>query len=408
MKILVLNAGSSSQKCGLYDIPGDLPPQPPQPLWSAQIDWTYQPGTAEIKVETAQGKQVETLPFQTERLPVIQTLLNTLWSGTAPVISSATEIDIVGHRVVHGGQNYHDSIQITPEVEAEIDRLAILAPVHNPVNLEGIRAIQAILGTQIPQVAVFDTAFHAQMPDRAATYPIPYALIEKGIRRYGFHGTSHRYCAHRTAEILERPLSDLRIVNCHLGNGGSLAAIRNGRSVATTMGFTPLDGLMMGTRAGSIDPSILIHLIRKEGYTADKLDQMLNQESGLLGVSGVSNDMRQIDQAIAEGNARAQLALDIYMHDLKAFIGAMIAVLSGTDALVFTAGVGENAPHIRAGACEAFGYMGLKLDLEKNAARPHDQVISTEDSTVKVLVVHTQEDWAIAQDCWQILQKQPA
>ena len=402
MKILVLNAGSSSHKSCLYEIAGRLPQQPPHPLWEAQIDWTYQPGVAEIKVETAQGKQVSTLPFQ-ERLPVIQTLLNSLWSGETPAIDSAAEIDAVGHRVVHGGKNYHDSIQITPEVEAEIEQLSVLAPVHNPVNLEGIRAIRAILGEQVPQVAVFDTAFHAQMPDRAAIYPIPYELSEQDIRRYGFHGTSHRYCAGRTAELLERPLSELRIVNCHLGNGGSLAAIRDGRSVSTTMGFTPLDGLMMGTRAGSIDPSILIHLIRQEGCTADKLDYMLNQASGLLGVSGVSNDMRQIDKAIAEGNPRAQLALDIYMHDLKAFIGAMVAVLGGMDALVFTAGVGENVPHVRAGACEAFGYMGLKLDLEKNAARPRDEVISTADSTVKVLVIHTQEDWAIARDCWHVL-----
>lgn len=407
MKILVLNAGSSSQKSCLYDIPGCLPPQPPQPLWEAQIDWTYQPGIAQIKVETAQGQQVKTQPFQ-DRLPVIQTLLSTLWDGDTAVISAASEIDAVGHRVVHGGRTYQESILITAEVKAEIDRLSVLAPVHNPVNLEGITAAEAILGAHVPQIAVFDTAFHAQMPDRAAIYPIPYDLIEKGIRRYGFHGTSHRYCAQRAIEILGQPLSELRIVNCHLGNGGSLAAIQNGRSVATTMGFTPLDGLMMGSRAGSIDPSILIHLIRKEGYSADKLDQMLNQESGLLGVSGVSNDMRQIEQAIAEGNPRAQLALDIYMHDLKAFIGAMVAVLGGMEALVFTAGVGENVPQVRAGACAAFGYMGLKLDLEKNAARPRDQVISTEDSSVKVLVIHTQEDWAIAQDCWQILQGDPA
>lgn len=403
MKILVLNAGSSSQKSCLYEITGSPLQQPPHPLWKAQIDWTYQPGIAEIKVETAQGKQVETVPFQA-RLPVIQTLLSTLWSGETPVIGSAAEIDAVGHRVVHGGQNYHDSVRITPEVVAEIDRLSALAPVHNPVSLEGIRAVEAILGEQIPQVAVFDTAFHAQMPDCAAIYPIPYELSQQGIRRYGFHGTSHRYCAQRTAEILARPLEELRIVNCHLGNGGSLAAVRHGRSIATTMGFTPLDGLMMGTRAGSIDPSILIYLIRQEGYSADKLDHMLNQASGLLGVSGVSNDMRQIDQAIAEGNPRARLALEIYLHDLKAFIGAMVAVLGGMEALVFTAGVGENSPQIRASACEAFGYMGLKLDLEKNAAHPRDQVISTADSTVQVLVIHTQENWAIARDCWEVLQ----
>ncbi|MFM7426426.1 MAG: acetate kinase [Elainella sp.] len=402
MKILVLNAGSSSQKSCLYDIEDGSSTQPLKPLWEAQIDWTHQPGVAEIKIETAAGQRKQAIPFK-ERLPVIQTLLNSLWSGETAVLDSPDAIEAVGHRVVHGGQDYHDSVRITPEVKAAIRRLSALAPVHNPINLEGIEAIETILGPEIPQVAVFDTAFHAQMPDKAAIYPIPYELSQKGIRRYGFHGTSHRYCAQRTAEILQRPLSELRIVNCHLGNGGSLAAIQNGRSISTTMGFTPLDGLMMGTRAGSIDPSILIYLIRQEGYDADKLDYMLNQASGLLGVSGVSNDLRQIDQAIAAGNARAKLALEIYLHDLRAFIGAMIATLGGLDALVFTAGVGENAPHIRAAACEAFAYMGLKLDPAKNEARPRDQVISTSDSTVPVLVVHTQEDWAIACDCWQVV-----
>jgi acetate kinase len=405
MKILVLNAGSSSQKSCLYEIADGSRTQPPKPLWEAQIDWTHQPGVAEIKIETAAGQRRQAVPFEA-RLPVIETLLSSLWTGETAVLESAAAIEAVGHRVVHGGQDYHDSVRITPEVKAAIRRLAALAPVHNPLNLEGIEAIETILGPQVPQVAVFDTAFHAQMPDKAAIYPIPYELSQQGIRRYGFHGTSHRYCAQRTAEILQRPLSDLRIVNCHLGNGGSLAAIQNGRSISTTMGFTPLDGLMMGTRAGSIDPSILIYLMRQEGYDADKLDYMLNQASGLLGVSGVSNDMRLIDQAIASGNRRAKLALEIYLHDLRAFVGAMIATLGGLDALVFTAGVGENSPGIRAATCEAFAYMGLKLDLAKNEARPRDQIISTPDSTVQVLVVHTQEDWAIACDCWRVVQSQ--
>jgi acetate kinase len=406
MKILVLNAGSSSQKCCLYELADHtLPNQAPTPLWEAQIDWTYRPGVAEVTVKTAAGKTKQTQPFET-KLPVIETMLATIWSGQSPVLEDKTLIDAVGHRVVHGGQDYHETVLITPAVKDAIQRLSALAPVHNPANLEGIEATEAILGEHVPQVAVFDTAFHAQIPDHAAIYPIPYELSQTGIRRYGFHGTSHRYCAQRAADLLNRPLTDLRIVNCHLGNGGSLAAIQAGRSISTTMGFTPLEGLMMGNRAGSIDPSILIYLIRQQGYDADKLDQMLNQQSGLLGVSGLSNDLRQIDQAIANGNSRAQLALDIYLHSLRAWIGAMVATLGGMDALVFTAGIGENAPHVRAAACEAFAYMGLELDPEQNAAR-EDRIISRPESRVQVLVVHTQEDWAIARDCWQIVKGQP-
>lgn len=403
MKILVLNAGSSSQKCCLYELADHtLPNQAPTPLWEAQIDWTYQPGVAEVIVKTAAGKTKQTQSFET-KLPVIETMLATIWSGPSPVLESKTLIDAIGHRVVHGGQDYHEAVLITPAIKDAIHRLSALAPVHNPANLEGIEAAEAILGAHLPQVAVFDTAFHAQIPDHAAIYPIPYELSQTGIRRYGFHGTSHRYCAQRAADLLNRPLTDLRIVNCHLGNGGSLAAIQGGRSINTTMGFTPLEGLMMGNRSGSIDPSILIYLIRQQGYDADKLDQMLNQKSGLLGVSGVSNDLRQIDQAIASGNSRAQLALDIYLHSLRAWIGAMVATLGGMDVLVFTAGIGENAPYVRAAACEAFAYMGLELAPKQNVAGSEDRIISSAESRVQVLVVHTQEDWAIARDCWQIV-----
>lgn len=402
MKILVLNAGSSSQKSCLYDIPDQqLPDQPPDPLWEAQIDWTHQQGIAELKVKTAHGATLkEEVPFQSHA-PVMAQMLDTLWSGSTQVLTNAAEIDIVGHRVVHGGQHYHDSVRISPEVKATIAELIDLAPVHNPVNLEGIEAIETILG-DISQVAVFDTAFHAQMPAANAVYPIPYEWVEKGIRRYGFHGTSHRYCAQRTAHLLNRNLQELRIVTCHLGNGCSLAAVQAGRSINTTMGFTPLDGLMMGSRSGSVDPSILFYLMR-QGYSVDQLDQVLNQSSGLLGVSGISNDLRQVMKAAEAGNARAQLAIDIYIHRLRQFIGGMIATLGGLDALVFTAGVGENAPYIRAEACKAFAYMGLKLDLEKNAQSPRDQIISAPESTVPVLIVHTQEDWAIARECWEIL-----
>ena len=402
MKILVLNAGSSSQKSCLYEIAAELPDRPPEPLWSAQIDWTHQQNVAEVKVETHKGAKLqETLPAE-NRSTVMEKMLSTLWSGETQVIDSPTAINAVGHRVVHGGSDYPDSVRITPEVKATIDRLSALAPVHNPVNLEGINAVEEILGQDVLQVAVFDTAFHAQMPEAAIAYPIPYELTQQGIRRYGFHGTSHRYCAERAAQMLNQPIVALRIVTCHLGNGCSLAAIRDGRSVDTTMGFTPLDGLMMGSRSGSVDPSILLYLMRQEGYSVDQLDEMLNRKSGLLGVSGVSNDLRRITEAIAQGNAQAQLALDVYVHRLRSGIGAMIATLGGVDALVFTAGVGENNPNVRSTACEAFAYMGLQLDPEQNAGEHRDRLISTADSSVKVLVIHTEEDWAIAKDCWTI------
>ena len=402
MKILVLNAGSSSQKSTLYDVPDDrLPEDPPAPLWEGLIDWTHQSGVAEVKVKTAQGSELkETIPFET-RPPVVAHLLETMWQGETQVIANPSEIERVGHRVVHGGRKYNTSTLITPEVKAEIAQLAELAPVHNPANLEGIEAIEQIL-PEVPQVAVFDTAFHAQMPEAAAVYPGAYEWLDLGIRRYGFHGTSHQYCAERSAHLLGRDLNELKIITCHLGNGASLAAIRQGRSIDTTMGFTPLDGLMMGTRSGAVDPSILIHLMRHEGYDADKLDHLLNRASGLLGISGISNDMREITAAIETGNSRAQLALDLYIHRLRACIGSMLASLEGLDVLVFTAGVGENAPVIRSLACQSFAFLGLKLDETQNQSRPRDQEISTPDSTVKVLVIHTQEDWAIAHDCWKL------
>jgi acetate kinase len=253
-------------------------------------------------------------------------------------------------------------------------------------------------------MAVFDTAFHATMPPEGATYPIPYEWTEKGVRRYGFHGTSHKYCSQRVAELLGTSLDGIKLVTCHLGNGASLAAIQDGQSVNTTMGFTPLEGLMMGTRSGSVDPAILIYLMREHGLTADDLNSLLNKEAGLKGVSGLSADMRTIVQAMEEGNERAILAFDMYIQRLHSLMGAMIATLKGLDILVFTAGVGENAAIVREKACEAFEFLGLKLDKVKNNKRPIDELISTPDSKVKVYVIHTEEDWAIAKDCWHYLQ----
>ena len=401
MKILVLNAGSSSQKSCLYELNDVLPDGPPQPLWEAQIDWNHREGVAKLKVETASGTEQEEELASDSRQAAISRMLETLWQGKTQVINSLTEIDIVGHRVVHGGQDYQQSTLISPDVKEAIARLSVFAPVHNPVNLEGIEALEKILPNR-PQVAVFDTAFHAQLPPAAFVYPGPYEWLEDGIRRYGFHGISHQYCARRAAQILNRDLTDLRLISCHLGNGCSLAAVRGGWSVDTTMGFTPLDGLMMGSRSGAIDPGIIIHLLRRSDLTAEKLDKILNRNSGLKGISGVSSDMRQIGEAITQGNERAQLALDIYIHRLRAGIGAMLASLGGLDALIFTAGVGENSAAVRAAACEAFGFLGLKLDGEKNQHSPVDEDIAAVDSAARVLVIHTQEDWEIARECWKL------
>jgi acetate kinase len=403
MKILVLNAGSSSQKSCLYELTGTtLPDNPLNPIWEAKVDWTHHQGSAEVEIETAPGKALQE-EIQTDSRPdVIAHVLETLWQGKTKVIEHPSEIDVVGHRVVHGGQKYRESVRITEAVKNEIQRLSALAPAHNPASLEGINAIAQILPAT-PQVAVFDTAFHSHMPAAAAIYPGPYEWFEQGIRRYGFHGISHQYCAHRAAQLLEKDLNALKLITCHLGNGCSLAAIHQGLSIDTTMGFTPLDGLMMGSRSGSVDPGILIYLLRQEDYNADKLDQMLNKASGLKGVSGISADMRQVSIAANEGNDRAKLALDVYTHRLRAGIGAMLATLGGLDVLVFTAGVGENAASLRATTCAAFEFLGLKLDLEKNQQSPVDADIATTDSTVRIMVIHTQEDWAIAQACWQLM-----
>lgn len=404
MKILVLNAGSSSQKSCLYDLADDrLPDEAPEPLWEAAVDWTHHHGVAEIKVKTATSGVLKQEIPAISRLKVITHLLETLWQGKTAAIEHPAAIDAVGHRVVHGGKEYSETIKVTDAVKAAIDRLSALAPVHNPANLEGIEAIESILGPAVPQFAVFDTAFHSHLPDAAAIYPGPYGWVEQGIRRYGFHGISHQYCAQKAAQLLNQNLQDLRLMICHLGNGCSLSAVLNGRCVDTTMGFTPLDRLMMGTRSGAVDPGILTHLLRQEGYDADRLDRELNQESGLKGISGISADLRQVMAAIEAGNAQAKLALDIYIHRLRACMGSMLASLGGLDAVVFTAGVGENSPIVRSLACQAFEFLDLKLDQVQNENHPVNQDIATTDSTIRILVIHTQEDWAIVQDCYRCI-----
>jgi acetate kinase len=402
MKILVLNAGSSSQKIRLYDVHEPLPDQAPDALWKGDADWTKTNDKADLIIENVHGQKHQEEIEAGSRPEIVGKMLQMLWSGPTKIIEQPTEIAMVGHRVVHGGAQYRESIRITSEVRAAIQQLAEFAPLHNPANLEGIEATERLLGS-VPQVAVFDTSFHSQMPLHAITYPGPYEWFEQGIRRYGFHGISHQYCARRSAQILGRDLASLRLVNCHLGNGCSLAAIQHGHSIDTTMGFTPLEGLMMGTRSGSIDPSILLYLQREKGYDGERLERVLNKESGLKGVSGVSGDLRQVIQAIEEeDNERAILALDIYIYRLRLFIGMMVAALGGIDVLTFTGGVGENSAVVRTRACEGLAYLNLALNRETNFASPVDQDIADADSAVRVLVVHTEEDWEIARECWRI------
>jgi acetate kinase len=333
-----------------------------------------------------------------EFIPIIETL----WSGDARVITDRAEIDVVGHRVVHGGDTFRESARITPEVAEAIDRLSVFAPSHNPIEFDIIEAMELVLGRKIPQVAVFDTAFHSSLPAASYVYGGPYQWVEQGIRRYGFHGISHQYVSHRAARILNRDLKSLSLVSCHLGSGCSLAAVREGRSVDTTMGLTTLDGLIMRTRSGSVDPGILIHLLRHGGYDTERLDQVLNRESGLKGLSGISGDMRQIQAAMAGGNARARLAFDAFVHRLRSQIGAMAVSLARLDALIFTAGIGEHSAAVRQAVCEGLGFLGVKLDGERNLRSPRDEDIATRDSPARVLVVHTQEEWAIARECFHL------
>lgn len=396
MKILVLNSGSSSQKSSLYEIGAAVPDDPPAPQWEGTIEWGAD--EAAIHVRTSRGAEVRHRVEALSRRRAIGQLLETLWSGDARAVSGPSEIDAVGHRVVHGGAKYREPTIITPEVKSAIAELAVFAPLHNRAELDGMELIEERLGS-IPQIAVFDTAFHGQMPEAAFVYPGPYEWLGQGIRRYGFHGINHQYCAGRAAELLRRDVASLKLVTCHLGNGCSLAAIRDGHSIDTTMGFTPLEGLMMGTRSGSVDPGILTYLASSQGVGGQRMDEMLNKESGLLGVSGVSGDMRQIEQAMKQDHARAKLAFDMFIHRLRSGIGAMIAVLGGIDVLVFTAGIGEHSDRVRAATCANFGYIGLKIDSTGNASVSPDADISAADSKTRILVIRAQEDWAIARQC---------
>jgi acetate kinase len=401
--ILVLNSGSSTLKASLHQAgDGALPTVAPQPAWQARADWGRDPRRASLSASAARGATVETEMSIGGSDAVLAPLLGMLWDGPSKVIEGPREVDAIGHRVVHGG-DLRQTMRITPEVKAQIARYIEYAPQHNRLAVEAIDSAERVFGPATPEVAVFDTAFHSTLPDTAFVYPGPYDWLEQGIRRYGFHGISHQYVRDRAAEILGRRVTSLRLITCHLGNGCSLAAINRGECIDTTMGFTPMDGVMMGSRSGAVDPGILIHLMRNGGAGADELDRVLNKESGLKGVSGISGDMREVLRAVRQGNVRAKLAFDIYAHRLAQGIGAMLASLGGVDALVFTAGVGENTPELRETVCRRFEFAGVRIDAAKNGAAPVDADVSAPDAAVRVLVIHTDEDWAIARETFNLL-----
>ena len=401
MRILVVNGGSSSFKCWFHELANEpLPVEAPTPLWQAHVEWIAD-GEVKTRVRCESGAAAESTIRAGSMVEALPRVLESLWSGAAKTIPSPQYIDIVGHRVVQGGPALQAATLLTPEVRQVIAGQAATAPAHNRFELDAIQAVEDLLGAAVPQIAVFDTAFHATLEPAAYVYPGPYEWLNQGVRRYGFHGISYQYAARRAGQMLGARFESPRLIVCHLGNGASLAAIRGGKGVDTTMGFTPLEGLMMGTRSGSIDPGILIHLLRYAGYTADRLDHVLNLESGLQGVSGVSGDMREIFAAIDNGNPQAQLAFDIYAHRLCREVGAMLAVLGGMDALVFTGGVGENCPPLRERVCRQFSFLGLRLDEEKNTRRDKDEDIAAPESAVRVLVIRAEEDWEIARECYR-------
>jgi acetate kinase len=409
MKILVLNGGSSSFKCWFQDVPkeGRFPSERQPPRWTARADWSRHSGTADVRITRSDRVSFTRQIIAETPSGFLEPVLEFLWNGEAKAEEAPSEIDVVGHRIVHGGARYRESAVVTADVRAAVAEQAEFAPAHNRLQLAGIDTVERLMGPQVLQVAVFDTGFHRTLAPAAYVYPGPYAWLEQGIRRYGFHGISVQYATRRAAEILQKPREALRLIVCHLGNGASVTAVAEGKSVDTSMGFTPLEGIMMGTRSGSIDPAIPAYLLR-HGTSGEDLDAILNRQSGLLGVSGFSGDMREILEAIEKGNERARLAYDIYAHRLTREVGAMAAVLRGVDAIVFTGGIGENAASLREDVCARLQFLGLRLDAAKNAQRAIDQNIAAAGSTVQVLVIRADEDWEIARECRRLAQSERA
>ena len=398
MKVLVLNCGSSSIKYKLFDMDH-----------KAVI---AQGGIEKIglkdsflKLTLPNGEKKILEKDIPEHTAGVEFILQTLTGAEYGVVKSMDEIDAVGHRMVHGGEKFSQSVLLTPEVLAAFEACNDLAPLHNPANLKGVHAISAIL-PNVPQVGVFDTAFHQTMPDYAYIYAVPYELYQKyGVRRYGFHGTSHRYVSKRVCEFLGVKPEGQRIITCHIGNGGSITAIKDGKSVDTSMGLTPLEGLMMGTRSGDIDGGAVTYIMEKEHLDAAGMSNLLNKKSGVLGIFGESSDMRDLEAAAAAGNPKALLAERMYFYRMKKYIGSYAAALGGVDIIVFTGGVGENQASARWAACEGLEFMGVKLDAERNKVRGEEAIISTDDSKVKVVVIPTDEELMIASDTMDILKK---
>ena len=397
MKILVLNCGSSSLKYQLIDMENEAV------LCIGLVERIGIEGSILTqKKDGVEGKYIKEQQMK-DHQDAIKLVLEGVLDSTYGGVKDMAEIDAVGHRVVHGGEKFASSVIITEEVEEAMRKCSELAPLHNPANLMGIDAIKAVL-PGVPNVGVFDTAFHQTMPASSYLYGLPYRLYtEYGVRRYGFHGTSHKYVSQRAAEMLGKDIADLKIITCHLGNGASIAAVDGGKVVDTSMGLTPLEGLIMGTRCGDIDPAIIPFIMKKENLDADGVDKLMNKESGVYGMTGISSDFRDIEDAAAQNNELAQVALESYAKKVKKYIGSYAAEMNGVDAVVFTAGVGENGIDMRADIMANMDFLGMKLDEEANKVRGKERVISTEDSKVKILLIPTNEELMIARDTLELV-----
>ena len=396
MKILVLNCGSSSIKYKLFDMDTRAI------MAQGGVEKIGLPDSF-LQVKLPNGEKVKIEQSMPEHTVGIQLILNSLIDKEIGCLQSLEEINAVGHRVVHGGEKFNQSVLITPEVKEMIVKCIELAPLHNPANLKGIEAIEQTLPS-VPQVAVFDTAFHQTMPDEAYMYALPYELYEKyAIRRYGFHGTSHRYVSARVCEFLGVNPAGKKIITAHIGNGGSCTAIYDGKSMDTSMGLTPLEGLMMGTRAGDVDLGAATYIMDKENLNTTEFSNLVNKKSGLMGVSGVSSDARDIDNAVKEGNQRADLARRMFIYRVKKYIGSYAAALNGVDVIVFTGGIGENDAYIRGEIIKGLTYLGINIDEAKNAVRGEEAILSTPDSKVTVCVIPTDEEWMIASDTMHLV-----
>jgi len=393
MKILVLNCGSSSIKYKLFDMDKN------DVIAQGGIEKIGMKGSF-LKLTDANGEKVIIEKEIPEHTCGVKFIFEVLTTGKYAVLKSLNELNAVGHRMVHGGEKFNKSVLLTPEVLEAFAACNDLAPLHNPANLKGVNAVSELL-PNIPQVGVFDTAFHQTMPDYAYLYAIPYELYQKyGVRRYGFHGTSHRFVSGEIFKYLNMPVEDSKVITCHIGNGGSITAVKDGKSVDTTMGLTPLEGIMMGTRSGDIDGGAVTFLMEKEGLDSTGMSNLLNKKSGLLGISGVSSDMREVTASMEAGNERAALAKKMYAYRIKKYIGAFAAAMGGVDVIIFTGGVGENRHEVREAVCENMEFLGIKLDKEQNAKIMFgkDGIISTPDSKVKVVVLPTDEELMIAND----------